>query len=201
MRFDVHGGRQGALHGRHGGVDPLEGLEHVHVPIEVQINFGGAAAGDGLNRLQSLHAVDGFLQRAGDGHHHLVDGHDAVIDSDDHAREIGGGKHRDGNGERQVAADERQRENEKDDRFRVAYKPVWRFRFQEPAPTVLVLILIPAARRTLGVVLALISALFLLGGRGRFDLHLGLFQNVRVFLGEIVRSHGHDPFLRLEPFE
>ena len=139
IRLDVHGGRQGGLYRRQGGVDPLEGLEHVHVPIEVQIDFGGAATGDGLNRLQPFHAVDGLLQRARDGHHHLVDRHDTVINPDDHTREICGGKHGHGDGERQVAAYQRQRENEKDlpnpaQRAPVGYKPVWRFRFQEPAP-------------------------------------------------------------------
>ena len=67
--------------------------------------------------LQSLHAVDGFFQRAGNRHHHLVDRHHAVVNADDHAREIRGREHRHGNGECQVAAHECQGQNEEDNRF------------------------------------------------------------------------------------
>jgi len=117
IRFDVHGGRQRTLDCRHRGIDPLKGLEHIHIPVKVQVDFGGAATGNGLNRLQPFHAVDGLLQRARDGHHHLVDRHNAVINTDDYTRKIRGGKHCHGDGERHVAAYERQREDEKDNRF------------------------------------------------------------------------------------
>src|SRR5437016_3964515 len=49
-----------------------------------------------------------------DGDHHLVNRHDPVINGNEDARKIGGGKNRDWNRERKIAAQKRQRENEKD---------------------------------------------------------------------------------------
>src|SRR6266403_278010 len=57
----------------------LKVQNHVGIPIEEKIDFGGAAAGDGLNLQQTRDAVDGFFDQAGDHHEHLVDGHDAVV--------------------------------------------------------------------------------------------------------------------------
>ena len=65
----------------------LQRLEHVHFPVEEQIDFRRAAAGDGAHRLQAGHAVDRLLNRTRDGDHHLVDGHHAVIHADQDARE------------------------------------------------------------------------------------------------------------------
>ena len=39
--------------------------------------------------VETRHAVDGLLDGARDGHHHLVDGHHAVVHADQHARKIG----------------------------------------------------------------------------------------------------------------
>ncbi len=44
-------GGEFGLHARERGVHVLQRLEHVDVPIEKQIDFGGAAAGDGANIL------------------------------------------------------------------------------------------------------------------------------------------------------
>ncbi len=60
------------------------------------------------------------------GDHHLIDGHDAVVDADQDAGKVGGGKYRDRNSERQIAADQRQSDGQKDDRPRMARKPVRR---------------------------------------------------------------------------
>ena len=87
---------------------------HVHVPVEEQIDFRRAAAGDGAHRCKPGNAVDRFFDRTRDGDHHLVDRHHAVIDADDDAREIGRRENRDRNGERQICSSDRQDENQED---------------------------------------------------------------------------------------
>ena len=121
---DLRGRRQLRLDARQRGVDALQRLEHVHLPREEQIDLGRPAAGDRPHALESLHAVDRFLDRTRDGHLHLIDRRDAVVDADDDAREVDFGKHRDRNRRRQIDADGDQREDDEDDRLAVARGPV-----------------------------------------------------------------------------
>ena len=86
-------------------VDALERENHVRLPIEEEIDFGGASAGDGLHSLQSGYAVDGFFDGAGDRYEHLVDRHYAIVDADDNAGKIGFRKDGNGHSQRTIAAD------------------------------------------------------------------------------------------------
>ena len=95
LAVDLGGGRQRRLHARQSGVHQLQRAVHVDVPVKEQVDFGGAAAGDGIHMVEARHDVDGFFERLGDRHQHLVDGRDAVVDADDDAREIGVGENRD----------------------------------------------------------------------------------------------------------
>ena len=61
---------------------------------------------------------------ARDGDHHLIGGHDAVVDRDQDAGKVGGGKNRDRNREGQIAAQQRQGQNQKDHGLGMAGKPV-----------------------------------------------------------------------------
>src|ERR1019366_2338547 len=121
---DLRRGRYRRLDARHSRVHQFQGAEHVHFPIEEQVDFGRTAAGDGPNAVQPLHGVEGFLDGPRYRDQHLVDGHDAVIHADDHARKIGGRKDRHRDGERQVGPDRYQRENHEDDGLAVAGRPV-----------------------------------------------------------------------------
>jgi len=47
---DLCGGGKGLLDAGDGGIDELQSLEHVDVPVEEEADFGGAAAGDGADR-------------------------------------------------------------------------------------------------------------------------------------------------------
>ena len=78
----------------------LESLEHVHVPIEEQINLSGTAAGNGLHTLQPRDAVYSLFHRTGNGDHHLVNWHHPVINADDDAGEICFRENGDRNGQR-----------------------------------------------------------------------------------------------------
>lgn len=123
MGFEGGGGRQLALHLGHGGVDQLQGGDHIDLPVEVEVNFGRAAAGDGGDLLQAGNAVDGFLERAGDGDHHLVNRHHAVVHADDNAGEIGLGEDGDGEGEGEIAADQGEGDDEENQRARQGLYP------------------------------------------------------------------------------
>ncbi len=98
-----------------GRIHELQRGHHVHMPVEEQVDLGGAAAGNRTHLLQAGYAVDRLLDGPRDGHHHLVDGHHAVVHADDDAGKVGGGKHRDGNGEGHVNAGQRQDHDQKDD--------------------------------------------------------------------------------------
>src|SRR5262249_16195970 len=74
------------------------------VPVKEEIDFGGAAAGDGAHGPQTGNAVYSFFDRLGDGDEHLVDGRDAVVDADHNAREIGAWENGNGNRKGQVGA-------------------------------------------------------------------------------------------------
>ena len=77
--------------------------------------------------LQPGNAVHRFFDRPRDRHQHLVDGHHAVVDPDQMRGKVRRGKHRDGNGERQIDAQQCQRQDQEDDGLGVARKPVGRF--------------------------------------------------------------------------
>src|SRR5262249_33605534 len=98
--------------------------KHLDFPGEEQVDFDLSAAGDGLNQLDTLHAVDGFFDGPGDGDEHLVYGGDAVIDADDDAGEIGGWEDGDGNGAGEIDADADQSDDDEDHRFGVGSRPV-----------------------------------------------------------------------------
>src|SRR5580700_9495061 len=108
VALDFGGRRQFCLRTREHGIDALQRLVHIHGPVEIEIDFGRSAAGDGLHFLQAGYAVHSFFERAGNGDEHLVDRHDAVIDANHDARKIGGGENGDRNRESQVCADQRQ---------------------------------------------------------------------------------------------
>ena len=118
------GGRQRGLHARQRRVHVLQRLEHVDAPVEEQIDFRRAAAGDGANLLQAGHAVHGLFDGPRDRHLHLIDGRDAVVDADHDAREIGGGEDRHRNRERKIHADGDQREDDENDGPREARGPM-----------------------------------------------------------------------------
>src|SRR6266852_3377679 len=123
MCFHFRGGWKFGLQARHNRIDSLQGQNHVGIPIEEKIDFGGAAAGDGLNLQQTRHTVDGFFDRAGDHHEHLVNGHDAVVHADDNAWKIGVWKNGDGNLKCQKSAHQGQADDQKQNRARQALKP------------------------------------------------------------------------------
>src|SRR6185312_2442177 len=114
VAFDGGGGRKLALHLGQGGVDQLQGGDHVDLPVEVEVNLGRAAAGDGGDLLQAGNAVDGFFEGAGDGDHHLVNGHHAVVHADDDTGEVGLREDGDGQGEGEIAADQGEGDDEED---------------------------------------------------------------------------------------
>ena len=61
VRVNFCGWREFALQTRDESIDALKREDHVAVPVEEEIDFGGAAAGDGLDFLQAGNAIDGFL--------------------------------------------------------------------------------------------------------------------------------------------
>ena len=169
MRLDLRGRRQAALHARHRGVDQLQRLEHVDVPVEEQVDLGRTAAGHRSDVLEARDGPDRLLERPRDRHLHLLDRHHAVVDADDDAREVGRRKHGHRKRQRLVDADDRQHADQEDDRLRVAREPVvlgafvggcWHRRMLR-SPTV-----------SSGS-----SSSF-----GGCDLHLGLRQHVRIEL-------------------
>src|SRR5207249_517692 len=113
-----------ARHARERRVDALERLEHVDLPREEEIDFRRAAARDRLHPLEALDAVDRFLDRSRDRHHHLVDRRHAVVDAHEHARKIDFRKdrHRNRHGEVDARRDEGQ--DDEDDRLAVTRGPV-----------------------------------------------------------------------------
>ena len=118
MCFHLRGGWKLGLQASHNRIDSLQGQNHVGIPIEEKIDFGGAAAGDGLNLQQTRHTVDGFFDRAGDHHQHLVDGHDAVVHANDDAGEIRVWKNGDGDRQCQISAHQGQADDQKQNRAR-----------------------------------------------------------------------------------
>ena len=120
---DLRGGGEGLLDAGDGGVDELEGLEHVDVPVEEEADFGGAAAGGGADGDEAGDAVDGVFDGAGDGDFHLLDGHDAVVDADDDAGEVGLRKDGDGDAEGEVNAGDGEDGGEEENAARPAREP------------------------------------------------------------------------------
>ena len=95
-----HGGwRKLRLNSGNGCIDVLQGLEHVDVPAEIEVDFRRAAAGHGAYGQQAGNAVDRFFERARNGDHHLIDGHHAVVNANQYPREVRLGKYGDGDGE------------------------------------------------------------------------------------------------------
>ena len=124
MRINLSRRRQRALDSRNRGFHLLQRQHHVYAPVEVQIDFRRTAAGNRVHLLQSLNAIDRFLDGPRNRHFHLVDGHDAIVHADDNSRKVRRGKHGDRKGKSLVDSHHGQRENHEDDRFRVARKPV-----------------------------------------------------------------------------
>ena len=109
---------------RHRGIDHLQRLDHIDVPIKEQVDIRRTAARDRANGLKTRHAIDGLLDGPRDCHFHLLDGHYAVIDSDFDQRKV----RRRENGHRQlecfIDSNDAQNDNEEDDGLVVARKPV-----------------------------------------------------------------------------
>jgi hypothetical protein len=158
---DLRGGGEGLLDAGDGGIDQLEGLEHVDVPVEKEADFGGAAAGDGANGDEAGDAVDGVFDGASDSDFHLLDGHDAVVDADDDPGKVGLRKNGDGDAEGEVNAGHREDGREKEDAARPAREPERAFRRKRERG--LSLVVAPLA----GSGLLVISVV---GGRHHFDV-------------------------------
>ena len=124
VSFDLCGGRKLWLHARNGCIDVLQRLEHVDVPAEIEIDFGGSTTGNRAHGEQSRHAVDGLLNGAGHGDRHLIDGHDPVIDGDQHAGKIRGREHRHRDREGEIRPQQPQRQNDEDHRPGVLGNPM-----------------------------------------------------------------------------
>src|SRR5262249_32694383 len=77
--FEFGGGRKFGLQASNGGVDALQGHDHIVLPFKEEINFSGAAAGNGDDTLEAGDIVHGLFDGAGDGDQHLVNRHDAVV--------------------------------------------------------------------------------------------------------------------------
>ena len=99
---DLRGRGEGLLNAGDRGIDELESLEHVDIPVEEEADFGGAAAGDGADGDEAGDGVDRVFDGPGDGDFHLLDGHDAVVDTDDDAGEVGLRKNGDGDAEGEI---------------------------------------------------------------------------------------------------
>ena len=106
-----------------GGVNQLEGGDHVLVPGEEQADFGRAAAGGGANSLKAGDGVDRVFNGLGDGDLHLLDGHDAVVDPDDDAGKVSSGKDRDGDLEREIDAGDGEDAGKEEDGARGTRQP------------------------------------------------------------------------------
>src|SRR5437867_670016 len=124
VRFDFGGRGKAALDTRHCGIHQLQGFDHVHVPVEEQIDIGGAPARDGTNRLQPGDDVDGLLDGPRDGHFHLLDGHNAVIHTDFDKRKVRRRKYGHRKLECLVNSDNAEDDDQENDRFRVPVKPI-----------------------------------------------------------------------------
>src|SRR5262249_37034469 len=118
--------RQRALHPRQGCIHQLQRAVHVHVPLEEEVDFGGAAAGDRPQVIEPLHRIDGFLKRPRDRDQHLVDRHHAIIHAHYDAREIRFWKNCHRNRERQERTYRDQRQDHEDNGFAKARRPVRR---------------------------------------------------------------------------
>ena len=143
VRNHSGGWRQFSLNPRDRCIYVLQRLEHVYIPIKKQIDFRRTATGNGTNFRQPRNAVHRFLNRAGDGDHHLINRHYAVVDGDQDSRKIGFWENRDWNGKGKISSKQRQRQDQKDHGFGVPRKPVSgfsihcaRFVALHPAPPV-----------------------------------------------------------------
>ena len=152
-------GRQTALDARDRGVDQLQRLQHVDVPVEEQVDLRGSAAGHRSDVLEPGDGPDRLLDRPRDGDLHLLDRHHAVVDADDDAREIGRRKHGHREAQRFIDADDRQHADQEDDRLSSAARTssvrVVRWRHMQSDSLLLLLLFFR-----------------------RLDLHVGLRQHV-----------------------
>ena len=135
---DARRGRQRLLNFGESGVNELECVEHVHIPIEEQTDVCRPTAGVAPNGCQAGHGVDCVFDRLGDGDLHLLDRHDAVINTNYDAGKISIGKNRDWHLRGCVQARQGQSDQEEDDRCRQAGEPEGFFRvtihLSSPAP-------------------------------------------------------------------
>src|SRR5262249_13563243 len=79
---------QGPLDTRHRSVDVLEGFDHVHAPVEEEIDGRRTSACHGPNLTQTRDTVNRLLNRARYRDFHLLDRHDAVFYTNDDARKV-----------------------------------------------------------------------------------------------------------------
>ena len=120
----LRSGRQRRLNARHGGVDGLQRLEHVHIPVEKQIDFRGAAAGQRSHVVEPGNRVHSFFDLPGHHHFHLIDRHHSVIDANHDTRKVRRGKYGDRYRERQIGSERNQGHNDEHDRAQVSGRPV-----------------------------------------------------------------------------
>ena len=105
------------------GVHTLQSQNHVGVPVEEQIHFGGTTARYGSNLLQARHAIYRLFDGPRDGNEHLVDGHDAVVHADDDARKIGVRKYGDRDRKSEVASHKRHADGQEQHWLREPIEP------------------------------------------------------------------------------
>ena len=123
MRLHFGCGRQLGLQARDDGVDALQRQNHIAAPVEEKIDLRVPAAGDRRDFLEAGDAVDGFLERPGDRHQHLVNRHHAVVYANNDAREIRVGKNRHGNTEGEIRANQRECHCQEQNRARQLLEP------------------------------------------------------------------------------
>src|SRR5207245_7900914 len=105
------------LNPRDCGIDVLERLEHIHVPVKEKIDFCRPATGCRPYFLEAGHAVHRFFDGTCHCDHHLVNRHYTVVDGKNNARKIGGGENCNRDVECKKSAQRRQCEDQKDQRL------------------------------------------------------------------------------------
>src|ERR1017187_4944338 len=78
------------------GIDQLEGVKHILIPVEEETDLRCSAAGGGTYGFEPRDGVYRVLNRLGDDYLHLLDRHDTVVNADDYTGKIRLGKDGDG---------------------------------------------------------------------------------------------------------
>src|SRR5205807_9195947 len=108
-----------------GRVHQLQGLKHVHTPVEIKVDLNRAAACDGTDVVQTRNSVDRLFQRASNHDLHLFDRSDAVVYTDNDSGEVSGREDGDRNREREIDANGDESEDDEHDRLGVLAGPVF----------------------------------------------------------------------------